>query len=164
MPKPYSGMWEVYCEMIPALIKQCSDPTYYTPRELPPPLPREKQEANRARGVLPDPDGWVAACEAAEVPAGDLLRFDVGPKSYCVYHAEDDGKFYATAGQCTHGRAELADGLVLGNLVECPKHNGCFDFKTGEPKRLPVKRRLATYPCKVEGHTVFVQVGGTEPE
>jgi hypothetical protein len=34
MPKPYNSMWEVYCEMIPALIKQCADPTYFTKREV----------------------------------------------------------------------------------------------------------------------------------
>lgn len=34
-------MWEVYKEMIPALIKQCNDPTYYTDRSavVPPALP-----------------------------------------------------------------------------------------------------------------------------
>lgn len=64
-----------------------------------------------------------------------------------------------TAGKCTHGAAYLADGLVLdGNIVECPKHNGCFDFKTGLPKRLPVKARLATYPTKLEAGVVYVQV------
>jgi hypothetical protein len=49
---------------------------------------------------------------------------------------------------------------VQGNLIECPKHNGCFDFKTGLPKRLPVRTAIATFPCKVDGDTVFVQVGG----
>ena len=99
-----------------------------------------------------------------EVPAGELLRFDAGPRSYCVYHAEDDDEFYATAGKCTHGAADLEDGLVLGNLIECPKHNGCFDFKTGEPKRLPVKRRLATFPVKLEEDRVLVQIGGGKAE
>ena len=42
--------------------------------------------------------------------------------------------------------------------VECPKHNGCFDFKTGLPKRLPVKTRLATYPVKTKEGIVYVQV------
>lgn len=159
LPKPYSGMWEVYREMIPALIRQSSDPEYYTDRPLPPPLPESEVEANKAATGTPDKDGWVAACLADEVPPGDLTRFDVGPRTYCVYHAEDDGKFYATAGRCTHGAAELSEGLVIGSLIECPKHNGCFDFKTGLPKRLPVKLRIATYPVKVEGETVYVRVG-----
>merc|ERR1712232_1405476 len=118
-----------------------------------------KIEANRAVAVMPDQHGWVAACTKAELEKGDLLRFDVGPRTYCVYHAEDDDCFYATAGKCTHGAADLGDGMIVsGNLVECPKHNGCFDFKTGLPKRLPVKRRLATFPVKLEGDVVYVQV------
>jgi MocE subfamily Rieske [2Fe-2S] domain protein len=157
MPKPYNSMWEVYCEMIPALIKQCSDPTYYTKRDVPKAVPLPEGEAKMA-SLLPDKDGWVAACAADEVAPGDLIRFDVGPKTFCVYHAEDDRKFYATAGKCTHGAADLSDGLITGNLIECPKHNGCFDYKTGEAKRLPVRQPLATFPVKVEGQTVYVQV------
>lgn len=188
MPKPYGSMWEVYREMIPALIKQCTDPNYFTKRPLPPPLEARREAALREAAGTPDADGWVHACDVDEVPPGDMLRFEpastatfrerpaghagenfvggdrfeVGARSYNVYHAEDDGLFYATAGKCTHGAAYLADGLVVGNLVECPKHNGCFDFKTGLPKRLPVKARLATFPTKVERGAVFVQVAGNK--
>jgi len=160
LPKPYNSIWEVYKEMIPALIRQGTDPDYFTPRELPP--EKEKPEAEAVLSFTPDKDGWVAAAQTDEVAAGDMLRFDVGPQTYVLYHAEDDGKFYATAGACTHGAALLADGLITGNLIECPKHNGCFDYKTGLPKRPPVKKRLATFPTKVEEvfgvKNVFVQV------
>ena len=109
--------------------------------------------------AAPDADGWVAACDEAEVAPGDMLGFHVGNRSFAVYHAADDGLWYATAGKCTHGAGVLADGLVVeGTLVECPKHNGCFDFKTGNPKRLPVTMRLATYATRVEAGTVYVQV------
>ena len=101
--------------------------------------------------------------EALGSAPGDMLGFHVGNRSFAVYHAADDGLWYATAGKCTHGAGVLADGLVVeGTLVECPKHNGCFDFKTGLPKRLPVKSRLATFETKVEGETVFVKLGGTK--
>mmetsp|Transcript_22313 Transcript_22313/g.58224 ORF Transcript_22313/g.58224 Transcript_22313/m.58224 type:complete len:482 (+) Transcript_22313:52-1497(+) len=160
LPKPYGSIWEVYREMIPALVKQATDPDYFIPRKVPPPPP--PAEGDGVVSMVPNAEGWVAACTVDEVPPGELLRFDVGVKSYCVYHAEDDDGFYATAGTCTHGSASLGDGLVLGNLIECPKHNGCFDFKTGAPTRLPVKRALATFPTKVESvfgvHQVYVQV------
>lgn len=167
MPKPYNSMWEVYREMIPDLIRQCSDPDFFTQRSVPPP-PAKSEDAEAAavkQSLNPDADGWVLAVAVDEVAPGEVARFEVGPKSYAVYHAEDDGLFYATAGKCTHGEGQLADGLVLkdpvlGNLIECPKHNGCFDFKTGEPKRPPVRFKLATYATKVEGQNVFVQVGG----
>mmetsp|Transcript_73161 Transcript_73161/g.145117 ORF Transcript_73161/g.145117 Transcript_73161/m.145117 type:complete len:490 (+) Transcript_73161:39-1508(+) len=157
MPKPYNGLWEAYREMIPALIRQCYDPDYCIERELPAPLGQKQVVA--AVSMTPDKDGWVAACTTEEVPKGEVLRFDVGAQTYVVYHAADDDTFYATAGKCTHGAGELSDGLITGNLIECPKHNGCFDFKTGQAKRLPAKLNLATYPVKTENDTVFVCVG-----
>jgi fatty acid desaturase len=48
MPKPYSGFLEAYREIIPALLRQAKDPTYYVERKLPPtarpliPLPPER--------------------------------------------------------------------------------------------------------------------------
>ena len=48
--------------------------------------------------------------------------------------------------------------VVEGNLIECPKHNGCFDFKTGKAIRLPVRSKLATFPVKREGNLVKVRV------
>ena len=50
---------------------------------------------------------------------------------------------------CTHGKTHLADGLVMGDLVECPKHNGRFNFKDGTVKRHPVCVGLNTYKTKV---------------
>ena len=35
MPKPYSGFWEVYREIIPALLRQRKDPAYFVQRQLP---------------------------------------------------------------------------------------------------------------------------------
>ncbi|MCP4385598.1 MAG: fatty acid desaturase, partial [Hyphomicrobiales bacterium] len=35
-PTPYGGFWEAYKEIIPTLIRQVKEPTYYAKRELPP--------------------------------------------------------------------------------------------------------------------------------
>jgi 3-phenylpropionate/trans-cinnamate dioxygenase ferredoxin subunit len=37
-------------------------------------------------------------------------------------------------------------------------HNGRFNYKTGEAKGAPVCINLRTYPVKVEGGKVFVQL------
>ena len=42
----------------------------------------------------------------------------------------------------------LADGLVMDNIIECPKHNGRFDYRTGEAKGAPVCVNLRTYPSR----------------
>ena len=46
----------------------------------------------------------------------------------------------------------------MGHTVECPKHNGRFDYRTGEPTRVPARVALTTYPVKVEGGRVFVAI------
>ena len=56
------------------------------------------------------------------------------------------GTVHATDGMCTHGNTHLADGLVRGTVVECPKHNGRFDVVSGEPRRLPACVALADLP------------------
>ena len=58
---------------------------------------------------------------------------------------------FATDGLCTHEQFHLADGLVMDDIIECPKHNGRFNYKTGEAKGAPVCVNLRTYPVKVEG-------------
>jgi len=52
----------------------------------------------------------------------------------------------------------LADGFVMDRIIECPKHNGRFDFTTGEAKGAPVCIDLETYRVKVEGGRVLVEV------
>jgi len=49
---------------------------------------------------------------------------------------------------CTHGNTHLADGLVKGDIIECPKHNGRFFLGDGSPARAPICRGLATYPIQ----------------
>ena len=102
-------------------------------------------------------DGWTAACAVDEVGEEDVIRFDHGGRTFAIYRTADN-RFFATDGFCTHERAHLADGLVMGSIVECPKHNGRFDFTTGRAKGAPACIDLKTYQVKVESGTVFVLV------
>jgi 3-phenylpropionate/trans-cinnamate dioxygenase ferredoxin component len=100
---------------------------------------------------------WTLACATSDIDAEDLIRFDHGGATYAIYRAPDD-RFYATAGRCTHEDVHLADGLVMDHVIECPKHNGQFDYRTGEAKRAPVCINLKTYPVKVEDGQVYIEV------
>ncbi len=42
--------------------------------------------------------------------------------------------------------------------VECPKHAGAFDYRTGVAKRLPPCVNLRTYPARVEAGSVLVAI------
>jgi 3-phenylpropionate/trans-cinnamate dioxygenase ferredoxin component len=101
---------------------------------------------------------WIEAMPADNVASEDVARFDHEGKTYAVYRSPDD-KYYATAGLCTHEKVHLADGLVMDNIIECPKHNGRFDYTTGVAKGAPVCVNLETYPVKVEDGKVFINIG-----
>ena len=102
---------------------------------------------------------WIAACAADEIDAEDVVRFDHDGRTFAIYRSPDD-QFFATDGLCTHERVHLADGLVMDGVIECPKHNGRFDYRTGKAKGAPVCVDLRTYPVKLEGGQVLIELGG----
>ena len=101
---------------------------------------------------------WIDACAAHDILAEDVTRFDHAGKTYAIYRTGDD-RYFATDGLCTHEQVHLADGFVMGRIIECPKHNGRFDFTTGEAKGAPACVDLVTYRVKVEGGRVLVDLG-----
>ena len=103
-------------------------------------------------------DNWVDACAAEDIDAEDVIRFDHAGNTFAIYRSDDD-KYFATDGLCTHEKVHLADGLVMGSIIECPKHNGRFDYRTGAAKGAPVCVNLASWPVKVEGGRVFLKIG-----
>nr|WP_295889896.1 MocE family 2Fe-2S type ferredoxin [uncultured Devosia sp.] len=100
---------------------------------------------------------WIEACGADDVEEEDVIRFDHAGKAFAIYRSPDD-RYYATDGLCTHEQISLADGLVMDDIIECPKHNGRFNYKTGEARGAPVCVNLRTYKVKVEAGAVFIEI------
>lgn len=98
---------------------------------------------------------WVEVCAAKEIDEEDVVRFDHEGRTFAVYRSPDD-EYFATDGLCTHEQIHLADGLVMGDIIECPKHNGRFNYKTGQARGAPVCVNLRTYQVKVEAGSVFI--------
>jgi 3-phenylpropionate/trans-cinnamate dioxygenase ferredoxin subunit len=101
---------------------------------------------------------WIRVCAVEDVDLEDVLRFDHAGRTFAIYRAPEGG-FYASDGFCTHEQAHLADGLVMDHIIECPKHNGRFDYRTGAAKGAPVCINLRTYAVKVDGDNVLIDLG-----
>ncbi len=100
---------------------------------------------------------WIKACAVADIEPDDVHRFDHEARTFAIYRT-GDGQFFATDGLCTHAKIHLAGGFVMDDLIECPKHNGRFNFKTGKAQGAPVCVDLKTYPVKVEADTVYIRI------
>jgi 3-phenylpropionate/trans-cinnamate dioxygenase ferredoxin subunit len=102
---------------------------------------------------------WVLVCTTDAIEPEDVIPVEHMGKDYAIYRSPD-GEFYASDGHCTHERQLLCDGLVMGGIIECPKHNGRFAYATGKAQGAPVIVDIKTYPVKVEGESVFIDLAG----
>jgi Na+-transporting NADH:ubiquinone oxidoreductase subunit F len=154
-PPPYTSLLNAWQEILPAILRQVHDPGFYVRRVLP-----EKRANSAARPYVASEeqaDGWLKVCASEKLMREDVIRFDHGRKTYALSRTAD-GKLHATDGICTHGNYHLADGLVKGGIIECPKHNGRFNLIDGSPARVPACRALATYPIDEREGEIWVDV------
>ena len=74
-----------------------------------------------------------------------------------------DGALYAIADTCTHDGGQLF-GRILGRrrlhgpAVQCPRHGARFDVRDGSVLAPPAVRPIETYPARITGTRVEVQV------
>ena len=156
MPTPYPSLYAAWAEIIPTIIRQVKDPAYHVKRVLPEPL-SHANEGSCSSDAEPDTEGWIEVCAAADLGPSDVIRFDHGIKTFALIR-DEERKLYATDGVCTHGNTHLADGLVKGKIIECPKHNGRFNLADGSPARVPVCRGLATYPIEERKGRLYLNI------
>ena len=158
MPEAYPSVLAAWREIVPAVLRQVKDPAYCVKRRIPDPSPRRSDPGSaRAGGAQADADGWIEVCAAADLGPDDVIRFDHGRRTYALCRDAGLG-LRATDGVCTHGNTHLANGLVRGGVIECPKHNGRFSLADGSPVRAPVCRGLATYPIEERGGRLWLNV------
>lgn len=59
------------------------------------------------------------------------------------------GTFYAIDNICTHAYAELCDGMIFGDRIQCPLHGAQFNIRTGAAETPPAYEPLKTYPVRI---------------
>ena len=106
-------------------------------------------------------DNPVPVCAVADVPPGTVKSFDLGDELVAVYNI--DGTFYATHGSCTHAFADLGDGILEGDVIECSLHFGAFHVPTGKAVQSPCFTDLKTFRTEVRDGEVFVDLNNPAP-
>ena len=155
-PPPYPSILSAWREILPTLLRQVKDPGYHVKRQLPLAHMRAA-EGIRTPTAATDAEGWMEVCAAADLGKSDVIRFDHGRKTYALCR-DASGALFATDGICTHGNNHLADGVVIGGTIECPKHNGRFHLADGSPARAPICRGLRTYPLEARNGRLFLNI------
>ena len=100
---------------------------------------------------------WTTVANEGDFAADDRVRADVDGTALTVFRVE--GEYFAIADQCTHARASLSQGLIVGKTVMCPLHGAAFDLTSGAALTLPAVKGVKTFPVRVEGGAVQVSLG-----
>ena len=100
--------------------------------------------------------GYVTVAKLAAVPAGTAKAVTVGDRDIAICNA--DGRICAIDNICTHDYGELNEGEMEGFEIECPVHGARFDVRTGEATAAPAFMGVDTFPVRVEGEEIQVDV------
>jgi nitrite reductase/ring-hydroxylating ferredoxin subunit len=85
-----------------------------------------------------------------------LAAFDVHGSRIAI--ASIGGAFYAFGDTCTHLGCSLAEGDLEATIVTCPCHGSQFDVTTGDVVRGPAREPVRSYPVRLEGDALQVEV------
>lgn len=92
----------------------------------------------------------------SEIPAGTAQRVVADGIEILLCNVE--GEIYAIEDVCTHDGAPLDQGELEGTRIVCARHGANFDVRTGEALTLPAIVPVQTFPVRIEGDDVYVDV------
>ena len=100
---------------------------------------------------------FVKVAGRGDVPPGEMIIVELDGDEIVL--ANVGGEFYAFGSECTHRGGPLGEGVLEGEEVECPFHQGRFNVKTGEAVQDPPTEPVPTYRVQVEGDDIRVAKG-----
>ena len=101
----------------------------------------------------------IEALPLEELPDGSMRLIPADALTTIgLYHCQ--GKLHAIEDRCTHDDGPLCEGVWEEDecVAVCPRHGSRFDITTGRPLTLPAYEAVATFPVRVEGDWIKVDV------
>ena len=99
---------------------------------------------------------FTRVAKTSEIIPGSIKGYVVGDKKIALSNV--NGNFYAIENRCSHQGQPLSGGLLMGNEVMCLFHGAQFDLATGKSMNATTKDPVKTFPVKVEGDEILVDV------
>ncbi|MGN6377634.1 MAG: Rieske (2Fe-2S) protein [Gaiellales bacterium] len=99
---------------------------------------------------------WVTVAEEAELRDGEVMPARSGEAFLAL--VRNGERVYALDDNCTHEECPLSDGILTGTELTCFCHGSVFDVRTGEALVGPALESVPTYPARIEGGSIQVQL------
>ena len=100
----------------------------------------------------------IDVCREEELPPGGLRTVEWEDIELMVVNC--GGELLAMEDRCSHDDGPLAEGEIdpVRCTVECPRHGSLFDLRTGAPKTLPAYEPIETFPVRLDGDLIKLEV------
>jgi 3-phenylpropionate/trans-cinnamate dioxygenase ferredoxin subunit len=107
---------------------------------------------------------WHKVLSSAALAPGKLAKVWVAGRAVLLARL-DDGTVTASSAICPHKGADLSEGMLYFDAIDCPLHHYVYDLRTGEnryprnvfPADLTVQLApLPLYPVKEEDGWIWV--------
>jgi nitrite reductase (NADH) small subunit len=99
---------------------------------------------------------WIAVTSVENIPPREGRAVTLQGQEIAIFNI--DHRFLAIENKCPHKGGPLCDGIASGSTVVCPLHGRRFDLETGMAVRASEPACVATYPTRVDGGIIFVNV------
>ncbi len=99
---------------------------------------------------------WVTITTTHAIAAGECKGFNINNTPIAIINHH--GEWFAFEDDCTHAGFPLSEGCVENTAVVCPLHGAKFCFKTGAVLEGPAYEALITYPVRVVGDEIQVEI------
>jgi nitrite reductase (NADH) small subunit len=109
-------------------------------------------------------DSWIRVTTTASIPRREGRAVSLGGREIAIFNLGAStglgagDRFLAVENRCPHLGGPLADGIVNGCQVVCPLHAWKVRLDTGAVDRPGTAACVRTFPTRVEGDTVLVQL------
>ena len=100
---------------------------------------------------------WITACSMADLLDEDIVTVTLAGQSYALC-LDDDDTPHCTGPVCPRDGANLAGGLVDGDVIICPMEDCRFHLTTGLPADDVADVALAIYPARINGDMVEISL------
>lgn len=97
---------------------------------------------------------FTRVASTSDIPPGEMIVVEVDGEEVAI--ANVSGELFAFSNSCTHRGGPLGEGILTGDVVECPFHAGQFNVKTGEVVAPPPQEPVQKYRVQVEGGEIKV--------
>ena len=98
----------------------------------------------------------IKVASVTDIPAGGKYLAEIDGRAIALFNV--NGRIHAIDDVCTHDGGPLAEGDLLGNEIQCPRHGARFDVTTGKALGFPAVEPVAVHEVEILGADVYVSL------